>query len=122
VGSTVHLVGKLYGGYLPPGGVAIRMRYGYGRRARTTFGVLQHIMGTGRFATTFTFGPGPARLHVRYWFSASLLANANYAFAAASSSRHYVSVGGHPKTRRHRKHPRHHKRTRHHKRKPPLHH
>jgi hypothetical protein len=112
-GGTVHLVGKLFGGYLPSGGVAIRMRYGYGRRARATFGVLQHIVGTGRFATTFTFGPGPARVHVRYWFSASLLANASYAFAAASSSRHYVRVGGHPKKTRP-----HHRKQRHHKHKP----
>ena len=95
-GGTVHIAGKLYGGYLPAGGAAVRLRYGYGRRARTTFGVV-HVKGHGRFATSFHFGPGPARLHVHYWFSASLLAHPDYPWAPASSRRRYVLVGGHPR-------------------------
>lgn len=94
-GGAVHIAGKLYGGYLPPGGAVIQLREGYGRHARTTFGVLHHVTGSGRFLTTFRFGPGPAGLHVRYWFSALLVAHPDYPWAAASSQRRYVLVGGH---------------------------
>lgn len=92
-GGTVRIIGQLYGGYLPSSGALVRLRYGFGRRARTTFGVL-HVTGNGRFATTFTFGPGPSNLRLRYWFSASLIPHDDYPFAAASSARRYVTVGG----------------------------
>lgn len=126
-GGTVQIAGKLSGGYLPPGGAFVRLRYGYGRHARSTFGVIQHVTGSGRFATSFTFGPGPARLLARYWFSASLLAQPDYPFAAASSPRRYVLVGGHPRvissppgqhhhqTKKHRRrHAHHHTANKHH--------
>lgn len=91
-GGTVHLLGRLYGGYLPRSGAIVRLRYGYGR-ARATFGVL-HVGGNGTFATTFRFGPGPSHLRARYWFSASLVPHADYPYGAASSPRRYVIVGG----------------------------
>lgn len=99
-GGTVRIVGKLYGGYLPRSGALVRLRYGFGRRARVTFGVVQHVTGRGIFRTFFTFGPGPPALHVRYWFSASLLPHSDYPYAAASSPRRYVLVGGPARLRR----------------------
>lgn len=94
-GGTVRIVGRLLGGYLPAGGALVRLREGYGR-ARTTIGVVQHVTGRGYFSTSFTFGPGPAGLRARYWFSASVLPQPDYPFAASSSPRRYVIVGGHP--------------------------
>jgi hypothetical protein len=91
-GGTVRISGRLFGGYLPPTGTIVRLRYGYGR-ARTTFGVL-HVGGNGAFSTTFTFGPGPSNLRARYWFSANVISQADYPFDAASSPRRYVTVGG----------------------------
>jgi hypothetical protein len=93
-GGTVRIVGQLYGGYLPPGGALVRLRYGFGRRARATFGVVQHVTGDGRFATSFTFGPGAPGIKEKFWFSASLLGHPDYPFAPASSPRRYVVVGG----------------------------
>ncbi len=93
-GGTVRIAGRLYGGHLPGGGALVRLRYGYGRRARATFGVVQHVTGDGRFTTVFTFGPGLPGVHVRFWFSASLLPHPDYPYAAASSPRRYMIVGG----------------------------
>lgn len=112
-GGTVRIVGQLRGGYLPATGALVRMRIGEGR-AQSTFGVVQHVTGNGRFATTYTFGAGIATVHQRFWLSAQLLATGNYPYASATSRRRYVLVGGHPKPpppsvaqRRHRKHKRH---------------
>ena len=58
-GGTVRLVGRLEGGYLPPGGALVRLRIGQGS-AQTTYGVHEHVGGNGRFTTTYTFGQGLA--------------------------------------------------------------
>ena len=43
-GGTVRIVGRLVGGYLPPGGALVRLRIGFGR-SYTTYGVQEHVTG-----------------------------------------------------------------------------
>ena len=105
-GGTIHLVGQLYDGYLPLGGALVRLRYGEGK-AQTTYGVKEHVGGTGRFTTTYTFGQGVARVHRRYWFELASLPTGNYPFAPARSRRVTVAVGGHPHPHHHKKHKKH---------------
>jgi hypothetical protein len=95
-GGTVHLVGQLVGGYLPPGGALVRLRIGEGS-AQTTYGVREHVSGTGRFTAAYTFGQGVASIHRTYWFQLASLPTGNYPYAPASSRRLSVRVGGHPK-------------------------
>ena len=94
-GGTVRLVGRLVGGYLPPGGALVRLRIGQGS-AQTTYGVREHVDGNGRFTTTYTFGQGLASVHRSYWFEFASLPTGNYPFAPARSRRLSVRVGGHP--------------------------
>jgi hypothetical protein len=104
-GQTVHFTGQLYGGYIPPGGVNLRLRYGYGR-SWTTYGVKTHVGGDGRFATSFTFGPGDPRDHLRFRFEFATLPGGAYPWAPARSNIAEVVVGGRPHAhhdrRRHR--------------------
>ncbi len=58
-GGTVKLTGRLAGGYLPAGGALVRLRIGLGRTF-TTYGVHEHVTGSGRFTTTYSFGAGRA--------------------------------------------------------------
>jgi hypothetical protein len=95
-GATVHLTGQLVGGYLPPGGALVRLRLGY-RSTYTTYGVQEHVGGSGRFSTVATFGPGAASIHRTYWFQIASLPMGNYPFAPAASRRVSVIVGGHPR-------------------------
>jgi len=44
-GGTVRIVGKLDGGYLPPGGALVRLRLGQGS-GFTTYGVQEHVTGS----------------------------------------------------------------------------
>ena len=92
-GQTVRIVGKLDGGYLPPGGALVRLRIGLGS-AYTTFGVHEHVSGTGRFATTYTFGLGAPSIRRVYWFQVASLPMGDYPYAPASSRRISVTVGG----------------------------
>ena len=94
-GQSVTIKGKLLGGYLPAGGVNVRLRIGIGD-AKATYGVQEHVAGGGRFTTTYTFGAGEARIHRRYWFQIATLPSGNYPYAPSSSNRIYVNVGGHP--------------------------
>jgi hypothetical protein len=94
-GGTIHLVGQLQGGYLPPGGALVRLRIGYGP-AYTTYGVQEHVTGSGRFSTPYTFGAGDPSVHRSYWFQVASLPMGNYPYAPASSRRLSVTVGGHP--------------------------
>ena len=94
-GGTVHLVGQLFGGYLPPGGALVRLRIGYGS-TYSTYGVEEHVMGDGRFSTVATFGPGDPSSFRTYWFQIASLPMGNYPFAPAASQRVPVIVGGHP--------------------------
>ena len=105
-GGTVRLVGKLEGGYLPPGGALVRLRIGQGS-AQTTYGVHEHVDGNGRFTTTYTFGQGLASVHRSYWFQMASLPTGNYPFAPATSRRVTVLVGGHPSPRHHRRRTKH---------------
>ncbi len=98
-GGIVHISGKLTGGYLPAGGVNIRLRIGLGKD-RITYGVEEHVKGDGRFTTSYTFGLGDARVHRRYWFQIATLPSSNYPYAPSASNRVDVSVGGHPAARR----------------------
>jgi hypothetical protein len=94
-GGTVHLVGQLFGGYLPPGGALVRLRIGY-KSTYSTYGVEEHVTGDGRFSTVATFGPGDPSVLRRYWFQITSLPMGNYPFAPAASQRVPVIVGGHP--------------------------
>ena len=71
-GGTVHLVGQLLGGYLPPGGALVRLRIGYGSTYET-YGVQEHVSGNGRFSTVATFGPGDPSILRTYWFQIASL-------------------------------------------------
>lgn len=94
-GGVVRLVGRLRGGYLPPGGALVRLRIGEGS-AVTTYGVREHVHGNGRFTTTYHFGVGDASLHRSFWFQIASLPMGDYPYAPANSRRIYVDVGGHP--------------------------
>ncbi len=88
-------MGRLDGGYLPPGGALVRLRIGVGP-AKTTYGVKEHVTGSGRFTTTYTFGLGDPSVHQAYWFQVASLPMGDYPFAPADSRRLGVVVGGHP--------------------------
>jgi hypothetical protein len=96
-GGTVHLVGQLLGGYLPPGGALVRLRIGYGSTFNT-YGVEEHVSGDGRFSTVASFGPGDPAVLRTYWFQIASLPMGNYPYAPAASQRVPVLVGGHPRT------------------------
>jgi hypothetical protein len=95
-GGTVHLVGQLLGGYLPPGGALVRLRIGYGSTYET-YGVEEHVSGNGRFSTVASFGPGDPSILRTYWFQIASLPMGNYPYAPAASQRVPVIVGGHPR-------------------------
>ena len=94
-GGTVHIVGQLVGGYLPPGGALVRLRIGFGS-ARLTYGIREHVSGDGRFTTTYTFGLGDPSVFQAFWFQIASLPMGNYPYAPAASRRVTVIVGGHP--------------------------
>ena len=95
-GATIRITGRLKGGYIPPGGVLIRLRYGTGT-ASTTYGVHEHVGGHhGRFATTYTFGAGDPSIYRSFWFELATLPMGNYPYASANSNRRRVLVGGNP--------------------------
>jgi hypothetical protein len=96
-GGTVHLVGQLLGGYLPPGGALVRLRIGYGSTYET-YGVEEHVSGDGRFSTVASFGPGDPSVHRTYWFQIASLPMGNYPYAPAASQRVSVRVGGHSRS------------------------
>jgi hypothetical protein len=66
-GGTVRVVGQLAGGYLPQGGALVRLRIGQGS-SYTTYGVAEHVNGSGRFTTTYTFGAGDPSFYRTFWF------------------------------------------------------
>ena len=109
-GYTVRFSGRVFGGHIPPGGINLQLRYGYGK-AWTTYGVKTHVEGNGRFRTAFTFGPGDPRRFYRFHFRFDTLPGGNYPWASGASNRVDVTVGGHPHAkhrhgvaRRHRRH------------------
>jgi hypothetical protein len=108
-GGTVRIVGRLEGGYLPPGGALVRLRIGYGS-AYTTYGVQEHVTGNGRFSTTYRFGLGDPSIFRSYWFQIASLPMGDYPWAPAASGKRSVLVGGHPSIPRHRRHHRRRKR------------
>ncbi len=93
-GGTVHLLGQLVGGYLPPGGALVRLRIGYGS-TYNTYGVEEHVSGDGRFSTVASFGPGDPSVFRTYWFQIASLPMGNYPYAPAASRHVSVIVGGH---------------------------
>jgi hypothetical protein len=97
-GGTVRIVGQLVGGYLPPGGALVRLRIGFGH-AYTTYGVQEHVTGSGRFSTTYTFGAGVPSAVRTYWFQVASLPMGNYPYEPAASGRITVTVGGNPRGR-----------------------
>ena len=93
-GGTVHIVGELLGGYLPPGGALVRLEIGHGNSS-TTFGVKEHV-ATEQFTTSYQFGEGDPSDYTRFWFKLATLPQGDYPYASASSRRRYVLVGGRP--------------------------
>jgi hypothetical protein len=94
-GGTVRIVGRLLGGYLPPGGALVRLRIGLGA-SYTTYGVQEHVSGNGRFSTIYTFGIGDPSIYRSYWFQIASLPMGNYPWQPAASRKESVLVGGHP--------------------------
>lgn len=87
-GGTIHIAGRLLGGYIPRGKL-LRLRIG-AEGVSGTVGI-PDVTRTGRFHTTWTFAAG--RRIVHYWFAVATLAEADYPFAPASSMRDAVIVG-----------------------------
>jgi hypothetical protein len=98
-GGTIHLTGRLKGGYLPRGGALVRLRIGLGS-SDTTYGVREHVTGNGRFTTDYTFGAGEPSVKQTFWFQIASLPMGDYPYAPANSRRLYVSVGGDPRPSR----------------------
>jgi hypothetical protein len=96
-GGTVTIKGQLLGGYLPADGVNVRLRIGYKNTYKTTYGVHEHVSGSGQFRTSYTFGVGLASTHIHYWFQIASLPSGNYPYTPSASNRIYVDVGGHPR-------------------------
>jgi len=71
--------------------------------------VTTHVGPAGGFTTTFTFGPGDPRDHIRFHFQFATLPGGNYPFHTAESNTVSVLVGGHPRSPGH--HPRRRKRS-----------
>jgi hypothetical protein len=94
-GGTVHIVGQILGGYLPVGGALVRLRIGEGS-SYTTYGVQEHVTGSGRFSTTYTFGAGLSYVYQTFWFQLATLPMSNMPWAPADSAKQTVLVGGHP--------------------------
>jgi hypothetical protein len=90
-GATIKITGELSGGYLPPSGALVELRYSYGR-AQTVYAVKTHVRAR-RFTTSFTFGPGQTPL--TFGFQIAALPNPEYPYAPASSNTVDVRVGGH---------------------------
>jgi hypothetical protein len=89
----VRIVGRLYGGYLPPGGALVRLRIGEGSKY-TTYGIQEHVSGSGRFTASYTFGAGYPGVRRIFWFELASLPMGNYPWAPAESNRRTVIVGG----------------------------
>jgi hypothetical protein len=97
-GGRVRIVGRLVGGHLPPDGALVRLRLGSGS-SYTTYGVKEHVTGSGRFTTSFRFGAGVPSVHRTFWFELASLPMGDYPFSPADSNRRFVIVGGHPPSR-----------------------
>jgi hypothetical protein len=87
-GGTIHISGRVLGGYLPRGKL-LRLRIGADGVSGTVG--IPNITRKGGFRTTWTFAQGSGR--VRYWFAVSTLPEADYPYASASSPRRTVTVG-----------------------------
>jgi hypothetical protein len=92
-GGTVRIVGRLLGGYLPPGGALVRLRIGEGS-SYTTYGVKEHVSGSGRFTARYAFGAGYPGVQRTFWFQLSTLPMGNYPWAPGGSNRRTVIVAG----------------------------
>ena len=104
-GSVITIHAELFGGYLPPAGELVELRYRYGR-AETTYGVKTHVT-TATFTTRFTFGPG--QTPVMFGFQMRALPAGDYPYAEASSNTFSVAVAGQlPSSSRQRRHRRRH--------------
>src|SRR5437763_1781197 len=93
--GTVHAVGYLAGGDLPPppAGELVRLRIGIAS-TRITYGVKIDGTGNGRFKTRYTFGLGQASVRRHYWFQLQALPQDDYPYSASDSRRAGVIVGG----------------------------
>ncbi len=84
-GQSVTIKGKLLGGYLPAGGVNVRLRIGIGKDDKTTYGVEEHVAGNGASTPPTRSALGAAEIHRRYWFQIATLPAGNYPYSPSSS-------------------------------------
>ena len=99
--GRIVVSGQLKGGYVPPDGVALRLRVGYPGGPVTVHALRSNL--DGRFRFTWSFGSGSGIVHWPLWIS-TISNESDYAFAAATSSHVTVTFGGHPPGSRRRRH------------------
>ena len=113
MGHHVRISGRVLGGYIPASSKLLRLDIGV--NGLSAIQGIPNIAPNGDFSTTYTFDPGYGV--VRFWFSVSTLAEADFAYAPGYSNRKFVTVGlpAPDARRRHRTpHPATHHRNRHH--------
>jgi hypothetical protein len=81
-GGTLHITGRLRGGYIPRGKL-LRLRIGAEAVSRTVG--IPDVTRKGRFHTTWTFAAGHGTM--RYWFSVSTLSEADLGSDLATAVR-----------------------------------
>jgi len=91
--GAITISGRLKGGYVPPDGVALRLRIRYPGGPVTL-----HALRSGpdgRFRFLWSFGSGNGSVRWPLWIS-TISTESDYPYAAASSADIFVTFGGHP--------------------------
>jgi hypothetical protein len=91
--GAITISGQLKGGYVPPDGVALRLRIRYPGGPVTL-----HALRSGpdgRFRFLWSFGSGNGVVRWPLWIS-TISTESDYPYAAASSAHLVVKFGGHP--------------------------
>ena len=102
--GAITISGRLKGGYVPPDGVALRLRIRYPGGPVTL-----HALRSGpdgRFRFLWSFGSGNGIVRWPLWIS-TISTESDYPYAAASSAHLVVKFGGHPPRARRRTHHHH---------------
>ena len=92
--ATIVLSGRLQGGYVPPDGVALRLRVGFPGGPVTLHALRSNA--AGRFRLPWSFGSGNGIARWPLWIS-TISTESDYAFAPASSPHVIVTFGGNPR-------------------------
>ncbi len=88
-GDTIHISGRVLGGHIPNSSKLLRLDIGI--KALHAIQGIPEISPDGRFNTTYTFNHSTGI--VRFYFTVSTLAEADYPFAPGRSRRVGVTVG-----------------------------